>query len=615
LIRETEKRQEVAMARVHENREMIQQFWETAGKPGKDSMVWAKSEAERADDAFDSEISSINSLYISYSRLLDYPERIKNAADLSQTAADSLVTAQSELDSCLKRVAADAAEMVNILESAKTYLEKNPSPSACPLCESAEKIHGLADRVSERISAFSELRKAKANKLACEQAVQKSTQQLELLRDSARKHAASFEECRARHEWPKDVVLPSTTIPDITELSPWLTKHINLPNEWKKAENVRQDKKQFLVTLKKATKTCADNTSTLKEADTMLPRLRRALEISEQERRHFTDITLGKIATEVGRLYEMVHPGEGLDKISLALDPDKRASLEIGASFCGQTDAPPQAYFSDSHLDTLGLCVFLALAALDKPEETILVLDDVLASVDEPHVDRLIEMLYAEAMIFRHCIITTHYRPWKYKLRWGWLKSGQCQFVELAKWSNQAGISIIHTVPDVQRLKGLLAEEPPDPQLICSKAGYILEAALNFLTLLYECSTPRKLEDRYTIGDLLPSISKKLRQSLRVEVLSGKNGMGDPIYDTVSLTPILDELTRIAEARNVYGAHFKELSFELLDNEALAFGNQVSILMGILTDSDGCWPRNSDSGEYWATSGSTRRLHPLKKPA
>lgn len=176
-------------------------------------------------------------------------------------------------------------------------------------------------------------------------------------------------------------------------------------------------------------------------------------------------------------------------------------------------------------------------------------------------------------------------------------------------------MTIIRTVPDVERLKDLLAEQSPDPQLICSKAGYILEAALNFLTLLYECSLPRKPEDRFTIGDLLPAISKKLRQALRVEVLRGNDEKGDPIYQTVSLTPIIDELTRIAEARNVFGCHFKELSFELLDSDALEFGKQVLTLMDILTDSDGCWPRNSNSGEYWATSGNTRRLHPLKKPS
>jgi cell division septum initiation protein DivIVA len=616
LIRETEERQKVSLARVQENRETIQQFWETTGKPGTNSMEWAESEARRDEGVSDAELTAISDLTTSFSRLTDLPERIKTSEKMLKDATDSLALAQKTFDNYLNQASADAAEMVSILEAAKAYLERQPTPSVCPLCESAEKVEDLAGRVSERITAFATLQQARNTKTEREKARQKAIQQLELLQDTVHKQAKEFEECRARHTWPEDVLLPGTAVPeDIAELSLWLSKHAKLPGDWKKAESVRQDKKQFLATLRKAVKTCTENTAALKEIDMTLPRLKEALEISEGERRRFTDATLKRIADEVGRLYETVHPGEGLDKISLALDPDKRASLEMGASFCGKTGTPPQAYFSDSHLDTLGLCVFLALAALDKPAETILVLDDVLASVDEPHVGRLIEMIYSEAMKFRHCVITTHYRPWKYKLRWGWLKTGQCQFVELAKWSSLEGITIIRTVPDIQRLKELLAESSPDPQLVCAKAGYILEAALNFLTLLYECSAPRKPEDRYTIGDLLPAISKKLREALRVDVLKGNNEKGEPMYETISLAPIVDELTRIAEARNAYGAHFKELSFELLDSDGLAFAKQVVMLMEVLTDEDGCWPRNADSGEYWATSGGTRRLHPLKRPS
>ncbi|MGA2225175.1 MAG: hypothetical protein ABSH41_12125, partial [Syntrophobacteraceae bacterium] len=242
-------------------------------------------------------------------------------------------------------------------------------------------------------------------------------------------------------------------------------------------------------------------------------------------------------------------------------------------------------------------------------------LDDVLASVDEPHVERLIEMLYSEAIKFRHCIITTHYGPWKYKLRWGWLKSGECQFVELAKWTNHSGLTVIRTIPDIGRLRLLLAEEPPDLQLVCSKAGVILEAALNFITLLYECRVPRKHEDQYTLSDLLAAISKKLRQSLRVEVLTGKDESGVPRYYSLSLTPILDELIHIASARNVFGCHFNVISFELLDSDALGFGTQVLALMEALTDPDAGWPKNDKSGEYWATSGETRRLYPLREPS
>jgi hypothetical protein len=100
-----------------------------------------------------------------------------------------------------------------------------------------------------------------------------------------------------------------------------------------------------------------------------------------------------------------------------------------------------------------------------------------------------------------------------------------------------------------------------------------------------------------------------------MEVFKSKDASNAYTYNTVSLRPILDELTRIAQARNVFGAHFNELSFDLLDADALAFGRQVLELMKALTDDEAGWPRNGKSGEYWATAGETRRFYPFKKPA
>jgi hypothetical protein len=81
------------------------------------------------------------------------------------------------------------------------------------------------------------------------------------------------------------------------------------------------------------------------------------------------------------------------------------------------------------------------------------------------------------------------------------------------------------------------------------------------------------------------------------------------------LAPILGELIRIAQARNVFGCHFNALSFALLDSDALGFGQKVLELIGALADPDAGWPRNCKSGKYWANSGETRRLHPLQQPA
>ncbi|MDR3569324.1 MAG: AAA family ATPase [Syntrophobacteraceae bacterium] len=615
LIRDLNRGRDIAAARVQENIDELRRTWETAGSPGKAPFSWATAEAARDAKTLETEISNLVALQDAYKRMTAHPDQLISAEESLKDAQNFDAAAINSVEECAKDVAKDARETVGLLEAAQDYLAKNPSPFVCPLCESREKAADLARRVEERLSKFSSLQAALKLKTAAEESIRTAISKIEACRASFETDVLGFEKWRSENIWPKDISLPDTPAPQSAlELKAWLSKNDELAKTWKVAETERYDKKQTITNLAKGLENWRSNSETLEALDRLIPRLTKALELLGEERRKFTDSVLTNIANEVGRLYEAVHPGEGLDKISLQLDPNKRASLEIEANFCGQC-APPQAYFSDSHLDTLGLCVFLALAALDQPENTILVLDDVLASVDEPHVDRLIEMLYSEALRFRHCIITTHYGPWKHKLRWGWLKSGECQFVELAKWTNLSGLAVIRTIPDVERLRTLLAETPPDLQLVSSKAGYILEAALNFLTLLYECAVPRKHEDRYTIGDLLPVMSKKLREAMRVDVLTGKDETGAPQRKTVILTPILNELIRIAEARNLFGCHFKVISFEHLDREALAFGRKVLELMETLTDPDAGWPKNDKSGEYWATSGETRRLYPLRKPS
>jgi hypothetical protein len=615
LLNDLTKSREVAVARVQENEDAISQFWEAAGKPSPNMFGWAETEAVRDSGTFDAELGTVSLLQSAFSQLNVYPDRLGSAKDSIDAARELEQAAQENANQLLKGISEDAGEVVEILQAARKYFTKHPTLEACPLCDSAEKADGLAVRVDHRLTVFTEFQAAQAKLAQAAQLVQKAEQESQTWLDAARAHAAEFEQCHAAYVWPGDVPLPESPAPkDPSLLSAWLMTNSHLPTEWKKAEAVRHDKKQFLETLKKALTTWRENTKAQKELDGLLPRIAKALEIVEAERKKFTDAVLSKIADEVGRLYEIVHPGEGLNKISLQLDPKKRASLEIGASFCGK-NTRPQAYFSDSHLDTLGLCVFLALSAMENPGSTILVLDDVLASVDEPHVDRLIEMLYSEALKFRHCVITTHYRPWKQKLRWGWLQNGQCQFIELTRWTASSGLTLIRSIPDLERLRDLLAENPPDCQLICAKAGVILEAALDFLTLQYECAVPRKQSGLYTLGELLPATEGKLRDALRVDVLTGTDSIGESIYKTVKLAPFLDELTRIAQARNVFGCHFNQISFDLLDTDALGFGQHVLGLMDVLVDAEAGWPKNGKSGEYWQTAGATRRLRPYKKPA
>ncbi len=603
-----------AATRISENLETIDQFWQTAGSPGAHALGWAETETQRNSSANDPELDALRTLQTAYGQLTSYPARIAKAEDAVLLAEEAAAAAEQQVQSSMSTAATDAAELVALLQAARSYLGVHQNPEVCPVCERPEGSQDLDERLNQRLQAFAMVQQAQSVQSGAADRLQRAIQQRDIILEQLAQDVANFGQACTQFAWSPDIALPDTQPPaSATDLAVWLAATEALPDRWNAAESTRQDHRQFLTTLKSALNTYNENLQSQAELNTLLPNLQRALEIVEEERKAFIDAILSQIADEVGRLYEAVHPGEGLNKIRLELDAAKRASLDIATSFAGQS-GPPQAYFSQSHLDTLGLCVFLALANLDTPANTILVLDDVLASVDEPHVDRLISMLYDESLKFRHCIITTHYGPWRHKLRWGWLKNNQCQFVELSRWSTTSGISVIRSVPEVERLQALLADPAPDLQAISSKAGVILEAALDFLTQLYECSVPRKPEPRYTLGELLPSVKSKLRKNLRVEVQEiGTDKL--PVYKVVYLEPVLNELERIMQTRNVMGAHFNAISFDLHDADALLFGQKVLELIEALVDPVAGWPRNGKSGSYWANASETRRLHPLKQPA
>ena len=419
LITDLNKSRDIAAARILENSQAIQQFWQVAGGSNTNAIDWARAEVARATPGrADPELAALQSLQFAYGRLLPYPAQLAEREQAMQQAQVAVNIAQQQATAYLQTVASDASEIIGVLEAARGYLAKHAQPAACPLCQSSAAAQGLAERIDQRLAAFATLQRVRGAQQQAASQVQRSEQQLAVLRDQAANDISDFTQAINSFAWSPDVPMPIAALPlAIESLAGWLELTANLPTLWQQAEATRQDRRQFVATLQSALETFDENMLGQQELDTLLPNLQRALEITEEERKRFTDGVLGKIANEVGRMYEAVHPGEGLNKIKLELNQSRRASMDIGTTFGGKDGLPPQAYFSQSHLDTLGLCVFLALAALEQPEDTILILDDVLASVDEPHVDRVIALLYDEVAKFRHCIVTTHYGPWRHKLR------------------------------------------------------------------------------------------------------------------------------------------------------------------------------------------------------
>jgi energy-coupling factor transporter ATP-binding protein EcfA2 len=612
-----------AAARIEENRDAVENFWKQAGTTATNPLAWARAETAKDSKQIDREIELLEKIDKAIDRCNSMQQQLDTLITGAETKKNAVTTAAQRLQEEQQNASAEENELIPMLEAAKSFFHAHPANERCPLCGSTEFATDLPVKITEKLAAVKSLVTALRDHATVENNYQAAigliAPQRQRYCEEVIKLAALIqtEQLPTLLMLPKDLPIISADLSDSESAAgrsrEYCTQLRDFSTKLKADLKRRQERKGVLAALKGALATYDRNFAAQKEIDQLLPLMQQALQEIEDERRRFIDAILGSIATTVGKYYERIHPGEGLSKISLLLDPEKRASLEILGEFPGNKGVPPGAYFSDSHLDSLGLCIFLALTQLRDKANTILILDDVVASADEPHVERIIQLLYSIAAEFRHCILTTHYRPWREKYRWGWLRDGQCAFVELRNWDYSGGIKQGNALPPIEELRTLLSKAQPSPQLACASAGVILEAILDFLTLRYECRVPRK-QGGLTLGELLPSVKGKLRASLKIEQLE-KDASGNTQYKSYMIGPLLDELETIAQTRNVFGCHFNNLAQNLPEADAIRFSKTVLQLSDYLVDIEYGWPGSNKSGSYWANAKETRRLHPLMRPS
>lgn len=609
-LRDVEAESNLAVSKVQGNLDILTGFWETAGKPGGSALEWAKGQAARDSKAINRQLGLLKTVGAALRDLTPFVAKHQAAIASAQAAGQAAQAATEAYQQALERVEAGSEAMMDILSAAQRYLAPQKVVSTCPLCTSAEKARALKAEVTLRLKVLDTLRASRAARDKAAKVAQAAERILSSLHEDFIRAREAFSSAYANPNWGFASV-PTAPPEALSALAEWIASAEQASEDWERKETELAGAMNLQSGLSSYTENITDVERLQREQIT----LQQILDVMARQRHDLVSGILEEIAGDVGVLYEEIHPGEGLSKITLQLDQAKRSSLQIEAAFGKHQNVPPMAYFSQSHLDTLGLCIFVALAKRGEPGKTILVLDDVITSVDEPHVDRVIELLYAQAQYFQHCIFTTHYGPWRQKYRWGFLRTGDCAFVELGPWTLEGGIKLVGTIPELERLRTMLSDPSPDVQSICSKAGVILEAVLNFLTLQYQCAVPRKHDGSYTLGDLLPSISKKLKEALRIEMISAAPSGARVVQTTIALESMISGLDKIRSVRNLSGAHFNELSFELLDNDTIQFAQLVMELASTVIDEEHGWPKSDKSGSYWSNSGDTRRLHPLKKPS
>ncbi|OGR47539.1 MAG: hypothetical protein A2X34_02985 [Elusimicrobia bacterium GWC2_51_8] len=206
---------------------------------------------------------------------------------------------------------------------------------------------------------------------------------------------------------------------------------------------VKKDDLKFLINNKLLlTKTAYLEIRTLKKERDILSRQLASMElmysafVSKQSAGLAAFLTA--ISKDINDFYGYMNTSEGVDEIQLIpIESDgELLGLTLQFKFHGNLVSPPDKYLSESHLNCLGICLFLASAKVFSKGNRYFVLDDVVSSFDANHRLRFVNLLLEKFSNYQ-ILVFTHNTSW-----FGYFANaikGKNWFVNKIRWTPEGG--------------------------------------------------------------------------------------------------------------------------------------------------------------------------------
>lgn len=567
----------------------LDNLWEAEGRPGpgQTAMAWAEGKVNTGIGGLNDRVNRLKTVTIAIAAAV----AAKANLDTRTAAYDNV---KRQLDGVDQQIAAapsvssaTAVQLLASLEKAKAYVEADTTLDKCPTCLRPIGRDVLLTTINTEFSQLSELKKLSDDRQRIQGWVNVAASHLDEAKAGVIDALKKVQEVTQAGDMPEVTAL-NIAWPDWQNAVQDMPSLVAICDQFQaiqatleqQRDSAQRDVSQFnsvkewWTGIKEADDKAAD-------LDRIRKGLKQAFDIVHEKRVTFTQGILDGIQQEANRLFQAIHPGENIGLEQLKMEEERRGSVSQTGVFHGHTDIPPQAVFSESHLDTLGFCVWLALAKRESPNETILLIDDIFSSVDAMHLGRVIDLLSAEAPNFLQVIVATHYRLW-----WDRCQNAQgIQRVHLGRWCATNGIAAQNMPRVLDELRAKIGDAVLDRQAVSSKAGILLESILDDLALFYECSLPRNKQNLYTLGALLNSCSRLFsRHNLTVMVNTNWNADGQPEnWQATASKAAFERVNGLQFIRNQVGCHFNVPGMEIPDNEVRDFGSATISLVEALT--------------------------------
>lgn len=609
----------------------LEKVWQAEGRPNESAEKWAETEKIK-------DLSKLKEECRQIGRVLDVMSDVEKAQVVVAKTKGQCIASEAEYNKALseqkeeeKKIVGQSATLLTLLSQARTFILSETLLKKCPVCEQGVDKKKLTSDLEKRIASMTALAKATTK-----------TEQQRKAFNTAKELLSKVEENLFETARICVLELQRSTLPAVANAKFTAAILATVADDWKSAPErlaailsiaSKFDPLRTALSHDRelAQKSIGQQTSIVSQLE-MLQKKRKeqedtnalkirltvALEVVETVRKQFVTGILKEISDEVERLYSKLHPNEDIGGIRLTLDPKFIGSLHLRGTFHTEKDVTPQSLFSESHLDTLGLCVFLALAKKYKTDDTIVILDDVLTSVDRGHLDRFIELLHDEEEHFNQIILMTHYQPWRDRYRNHRAPSGNVHFIELRPWALSTGIRVQGMKPCLDELRQALAVTPFDRQAVASKAGIFIENVLEFLARVYACKLPLTSQTGYTLRELTDCFDSKLLKLLKSErtaVQTDGNGQEQTIITSIPLEPLITQIKGLSAVRNQVGCHYNYEASNVTDSEVEEFG-RLTVTLGeaLICSEGGDLPSRNRSGSYHESRSGKVRLHPFGRP-
>lgn len=237
------------------------------------------------------------------------------------------------------------------------------------------------------------------------------------------------------------------------------------------------------------------------------------------------DSVLGRLYDEISNrfseLYRKLHESDE-STFEAKIQPHG-AGLNLEVGFFGRGNHPPHALHSEGHQDSMGLCLYLALAErLTEGMIDLTILDDVVMSIDAGHRRRVCDLL-ASVFPNKQFLITTHDKTWATQLRSEGIVTSRGS-VEFSRWT-------IETGPLVSSGVGLwqLIEQDLQRGDVPNAAFRLRRGSEHFFEMVCDalhCSVQYKSNGRWELGDFLPAAIGQYKSLLK-EAKATSQSWGD----------------------------------------------------------------------------------------